>query len=60
MFGWGEILVLASLVVVVLFARRLPDMVRALRRSTQSFREGLKSGDDAERKSRDVTPLSKD
>jgi Sec-independent protein translocase protein TatA len=55
MFGFGEILVLASIVVVVLFARRLPDMVRAARRSVKAFREEL-GNENQIRKLRDVGP----
>lgn len=57
-FGFSEFLLLAAVVVLFFYARRLPDLARALMKSSKSFREGLHSGD--ERPVRDVEPLTKD
>ena len=55
MFGLQEILIIGSIAVVVFGFRRLPDAVRALKKSTKAFQGGLK-GEEEPRSVRDVTP----
>ena len=40
--GWGELLVILSIVLLLVGARRLPEIGRALGRSVRAFRDGLR------------------
>jgi len=59
MFGLGEILVLVAVVVLFMFARRLPDLARSLKSAGKSFRQGLGKESEDSRPSRDVRPLQR-
>ena len=57
MFGWGEILVVISLGVLVFGARKLPALGKSFRDSVIGFKKGIEGKED-DRRSRDVTPTS--
>lgn len=52
--GWSEILIIASLVLIVWNARRLPQLGQAVGKSFREFRRGLRGEN---RPVRDVDPL---
>ncbi len=53
MLGFQEILILGAVVVIFFTWRRLPDAVRALKKSAKELKAGMK---DDERAVRDVSP----
>jgi TatA/E family protein of Tat protein translocase len=59
MFGFQEWLVLAAIVVLFVGARRLPDLARAIGRTSKSFRDGLANRDE-ERPVREVRGVEDD
>ena len=56
MFGMGEILIIALIILVLLGAKRLPQVGNALGKSVKMFRRGLEDG---ESKTRDVEEVKK-
>lgn len=46
--GWGELLIILLLIVVLFGARKLPDLARALGRSLNEFKKGREEGDKPE------------
>ena len=46
--GWGEILLIAIVVLLLFGARRLPEIGKGLGEGIRSFRAALKGGDGAE------------
>ena len=42
--GWGELLVILAIVLLLVGARRLPEIGRSLGRAVREFQRGLKSG----------------
>ncbi len=51
--GFGEILLLLALALVLFGARRLPEVGRAVGSAVREFRRGLESGDAPEKRSED-------
>ncbi len=51
--GFGEILLLLALALVLFGARRLPEVGRAVGSAVREFRRGLESGDVPEKKERE-------
>jgi len=51
--GFGEILLLLALALVLFGARRLPEVGRAVGSAVREFRKGLESGDASEKKERE-------
>lgn len=51
--GFGEILLLLVLALVLFGARRLPEVGRAVGSAVREFRRGLESGDAPEKKERE-------
>lgn len=45
--GWGELLVVILVVLLLFGPKRLPEIGKALGRSIGSFKEGLKEGEDS-------------
>ena len=56
MLSWTEILVVASIGVLVFSAKKLPSLGKALRDSLIDFKKGLSGVDPLKRNERDVTP----
>lgn len=44
--GWGEILLVLAVIILLFGARKLPDLAKAIRRSGRELRGGF--GDDAD------------
>ena len=42
--GWGELLVILAIVLLLVGARRLPDIGRSLGQAIREFQRGFKSG----------------
>ncbi|MBI3010452.1 MAG: twin-arginine translocase TatA/TatE family subunit [Candidatus Omnitrophica bacterium] len=40
--GWGELLVVLAIILLIVGARRLPEIGRALGQSIRAFQEGLR------------------
>ena len=52
--GWGELLVVFAIVVLLFGAKRLPDLAQSLGKSIKIFKQSLKgdsSGDEKDKKS---------
>lgn len=45
--GWGEILLIAVIVVLLFGARRLPEVGKGLGEGIRSFKNALRGGDEA-------------
>jgi Sec-independent protein translocase protein TatA len=55
MFGFQELLIIGSVLVIFFGIRRLPDAVKSVKKSVKAFQGGLK-GEEESRAVRDVTP----
>ncbi|MBI3292981.1 MAG: twin-arginine translocase TatA/TatE family subunit [Elusimicrobia bacterium] len=51
--GWGELLVILLVVLLLFGAKRLPEIGKALGRSIGAFKEGLKDGEQESKASED-------
>ena len=51
--GWGEIIIVLVVVMLLFGARRLPDLAKSLGQSAKEFRKGIEAGsaDDSEESS---------
>ncbi len=47
--GWGEILLIAVVVILLFGARRLPEIGKGLGEGIRSFRNAFRGGEDTER-----------
>jgi Sec-independent protein translocase protein TatA len=55
MLGLGEIVLIASAVVIFFSAKKLPEAVKSVKKSMKAFQGGLK-GEEEARPVKDVTP----
>jgi sec-independent protein translocase protein TatA len=49
--GWGELLLILAIVLLIVGARRLPELARSLGEAIREFQRSLKGRGDDERKS---------
>jgi sec-independent protein translocase protein TatA len=42
--GWGELLVIAGIILLLFGPKRLPDLAQSLGKSIRLFKQGLKEG----------------
>lgn len=56
--GWGEILVIVVVVLLLFGARRIPEVMRSLGKGVKEFKKGMKdiSTDDEEKPSKGEPP----
>ena len=55
--GWGEILVIALIVLLLFGARKIPELMRGMGKGVKSFKEGMKEVDDVKK---DITDQVKE
>ena len=50
-FGWGELVLILAIVLLIVGARRLPELARSLGQALREFQRAIKGGrDDREQK----------
>jgi len=60
--GYGELLIIVFVVLLLFGAKKLPEMARSLGRSSREFKKGLQEGAEDEKSTRptsDKTPETK-
>ncbi|HAH07665.1 MAG TPA: twin-arginine translocase TatA/TatE family subunit [Elusimicrobia bacterium] len=57
--GYGEILLIAIVAILLFGANKIPDAARALGRSVNAFKSGLREGTDAPEKGSEDTASKK-
>ena len=55
--GWGEILIIALIVLLLFGARKIPELMRGMGKGVKSFKEGMKEVDDVKK---DITDQVKE
>ena len=48
--GWGELVVIFAIVLLIVGARRLPEIARSIGQAIQEFQRSLRGGSDKEDK----------
>ena len=50
--GWGEILIIALIILLLFGARKIPELMRGMGKGVKSFKDGMKeiSSDEEEKK----------
>ena len=48
--GWTEVLVIALVVLLIFGGKKIPEMMKGLGKGVRSFKEGLREGDDENKK----------
>jgi sec-independent protein translocase protein TatA len=49
-FGWGEILVIALLILLLFGGRKIPELMRGLGKGVKSFKDGVNGVEDPNEK----------
>ena len=49
-FGWGEILVIALLILLLFGGRKIPELMRGLGKGVKSFKDGMNGVEDPNEK----------
>ena len=45
-FGWGEILIIAFIILLLFGGRKIPELMRGLGKGVKSFKDGMKGVED--------------
>ena len=45
-FGWGEILIIAFIILLLFGGRKIPELMKGLGKGVKSFKDGVKGLDD--------------
>ena len=48
--GWGEILLIALIILLLFGARKIPELMQSLGKGMKSFKDGMNGKDDADTK----------